>query len=132
MTKLDEIGLNWLNKNYGGLELFETEKYSDYIFHIKNGKCILQHNKENGYVFVSYDEIWSFFESYFGMNFQQIQYLTKVWVEEQYKLGVTATKYLGGMTTEAVEEKYKLGVTTTNHFNIHGGGMVEEQYILKN
>ena len=89
MTKLDGVGLNWLNKNYGNLELFETEKYPDYIFHMKNGKCILQHNKENGRVYVSYSEIWSFFESYFGMNFQQIQDLTKQWVEEQYKLGVT-------------------------------------------
>ena len=132
MTKLYEIGLNWLNKNYGDLELFETKKYSDHIFYIKNGKCILQHNKENGYVFVSYDEIWSFFESYFGMNFQQIQDLTKQWVEEQYKLGVTTTHWKILKRAEWVEEQYKLGVTTTTLISMRKVFWVEEQYKLKN
>jgi len=115
MTKLNEIGLNWLNKNYGDLELFETEKYPDYIFHMKNGKCILQHNKKDGNVYVSYKEIWSFFKDYFSMEYQQIQYLTKIWVEEHYKLGVTTTGTLLMLPLNKVEEHYKLGVTTTSN-----------------
>ena len=108
MTKLDKIGLNWLNKNYSDLELFGTDKYPNYIFHMKNGKCILQHNKENGYVYVNYGEIWSFFESYFDMEYQQIQRLTKVWVEEHYKMGVTTTRPRQSISLYRVEEHYKL------------------------
>ncbi len=130
MTKLDEIGLNWLNKNYGDLERFSHEKYPDYIFHVKNGKCILQHNKENGCVYVSYSEIWSFFKDYFSMEYQQIQYLTKVWVEEQYKLGVTTTSIDNNALDRSVEEQYKLGVTTTTMLGDIYLYEAEEQYKL--
>ena len=112
-NKLERVAINWLNKNYGDLELFETEIYPDFLFYRKGDKVIFDYNKKNGEVYISYDEIWSFFESYFGMNFQQIQYLTKVWVEEQYKLGVTTTMGLHARLMSQVEEQYKLGVTTT-------------------
>ena len=90
-NRLEQVALNWLNKNYGNLKPFETEKYPNYIFYRKGDKIIFYYNKENGYVYVDYNEIWLFFESYFGMEYQQIQDITKIWVEEHYKLGVTTT-----------------------------------------
>ena len=90
-NKLERVAINWLNKNYGDLEPFETGKYPDFIFYKKGDKIIFDYDKKYGVVSISYDEIWLFFESYFGMNQQQIQDLTKVWVEEHYKLGVTTT-----------------------------------------
>ena len=92
MSKLEKLCIKWLNDNYSDLEPYETEKYPDYIFYMKDGKCILGYNKKNGYVYVSYGEIWSFFESFFSMSNEQIQDLTKRWVEEHYKMGVTTTK----------------------------------------
>lgn len=91
MTKLEKLCIKWLNENYNPMESFIMEEYPDYVFHMKDGKCILQYNKKNGYVYVSYREIWKFFESFFSMDNQQIKDITKIWVEEHYKMGVTST-----------------------------------------
>ena len=91
-NKLEQVAINWLNKNYGDLEQFDSPRqYPDYLFYRKGDKIIFDYNKKNGVVSISYDEIWSFLESYFGMEYEQIRDLTKVWVEKQYELGVTTT-----------------------------------------
>jgi len=89
--KLKHKIINYLNKEYSGLIWYETDKWEDYIFFMKNDKVIFEYNKENGYVYISYDRIWSFLESFFGLKFEEIQDLTKEWVEEHYKLSVTTT-----------------------------------------
>ena len=90
-NKLNQIGIKWLNKHFGDLKPFETNKYSDYIFYQKGKEIIFDYNKKNGDVYINYDEIWSFFRTVFGMEYQQIQDITKAWVEERYKLRVTTT-----------------------------------------
>jgi len=83
--------IKYLNSEYPELERFETEKNPYYIFFMKDDKFIFYYNKKNGYVGISYDKIWSFLESFFGLEYKEIQDLTKEWVEEHYKLGVTTT-----------------------------------------
>ena len=128
MSKLEKLCIKWLNDNYGDLERYETKKYSDYIFHMKDGNCILEYNRKNGYVYVNYGEIWSFFERMFGMNYQQIQDLTKVWVEEQYKKEITTniSYFLGQIF--AVEEQYKKEITTNGGESLRSLIKVEELY----
>jgi hypothetical protein len=127
MTKLETIAINWLNKNYNHMEPFIMEEYADYIFHMKDGKCVLQHNKKSGYVYVSYREIWSFFESYFSMSNQQIKDITKIWVEEHYKMGVTTTWTNDSREFVAVEEHYKKNITTERD-EVWQSPIVEEHY----
>ncbi len=91
-NKLERVVINWLNDNYGDLEIFETKDYPDYIFYRRGDKVIFNYNKKNGIVYINYEEIWLFFESFFGMNYQQIQDVTKLWVEEHYNLRVSTTK----------------------------------------
>jgi len=83
--------IQYLNSEYGDLEQFEMEEYPDYIFFMKNGKTIFDYNQKNGYVIISYVQIWSFLESFFGLEPEEVQDLTKEWVEEHYKLRVTTT-----------------------------------------
>jgi hypothetical protein len=128
MTKLEKLCIKWLNENFNPMEPFYMEEYPDYIFHMKDGKCILQHNKKNGYVYVSYGEIWKFFESYFSMSNQQIKDITKIWVEEHYKMGVTTTVGRKRRLQNQVEEHYKMGVTTTENGEIMYIRQVEEHY----
>jgi len=90
-SKLERVAINWLNNNYGDLEPYETEEHPDHVFYLEGKKIIFDYNKKNGYVYVNYEEIWSFFESFFGMEYEQIRDLTKVWVEESYNLRVTTT-----------------------------------------
>ena len=48
------------------------------------------YNTKNEVVYINYEEIWGFLESKFGLKYQQIQDLTKEWLDEVYKLrGVT-------------------------------------------
>jgi hypothetical protein len=48
------------------------------------------YNRENDYVYINYDEIWSVLGDKFGLNYSEIQDLTKRWLDEVYNLrGVT-------------------------------------------
>ena len=90
-NRLEQVAINWLNKNYGDLEQFETDKHPDYLFYGKGDKIIFDYNKENGKSFVHYDTIWLFLEDIFSFNYKQIQQVTKEWLREHYKLGVKTT-----------------------------------------
>jgi len=90
MIKIEKLCINWLNENYSQMEPFETEEYPTHIFYRKNRKVIFEYNKKNGVVYIDRDEIWLFFENFFSMNCGQIQSITKIWVEGQFKLKVTA------------------------------------------
>lgn len=90
-SKLDRLAINWLNDNYGNLESYKSKKYPDFIYYKKGKEVIFDYNKNNGYVFVNYDKIWSFFELYFSMDSQQIEDITTVWVGEHYNLDVRRT-----------------------------------------
>ena len=128
MDRLEKLCIKWLNENYKPMEPFIIKEYPDYIFHMKNGQCILQYNKKNGYVYVSYREIWSFFERVFSMSYRQIKDVTKIWVEEHYKMGVTSTVTDKNVAIIRVEEHYKMGVTSTNYYTKILDSLVEEHY----
>lgn len=100
--------IKWFNSEYGDLTPFETGKYPDYIFFMKDGEVIFDYNKENGSLYISYDKIWSFLQSFFGLKYEEIQDLTKEWVEEHYKLGVTTTRVSMPKVRPRMEEHYKL------------------------
>ena len=113
-SKINHIVTKWLNNDYGDLEKFETSEYPNNIFFMKDGKVILEYNRKNGYCYISYEEIWSFLESVFQLEYKEIRGITKEWVEEHYKLKVTTTKQNHSFHSNKVEEHYKLRVTTTD------------------
>ena len=113
MGKINDIAKKWLTNNYGNLESYETDKYPNYTFFMKDGKVILDYNRKNGRCNISHEEIWSFLESVFRLEYEEIQDITKEWVEEHCKLGVTTTLEFDGTNFLLVEEHCKLGVTTT-------------------
>jgi hypothetical protein len=90
-SRLEKLAINWLNNNYGDLEPYETEEEPDYIFYKKGNRVIFEYNKNSGAIYVDYDEIWTIFEAYFTMEYEQIQHIIKMWVEGQYNLSVTTT-----------------------------------------
>ena len=113
-NKLKHRIIDYLNKEYSEFVRYETDRYPNYIFFMKDGKVIYEYNKKNGVVYLSYDKIWSFLSSFFGLEFEEIQVLTKEWVEEHYKLGVSTTRSRKKIHANRVEEHYKLGVSTTD------------------
>ena len=91
--KLKHTIIKYLNKEYSGLVRVETYRQPDYIFFMKNGEVIFEYNKKNKSVYISYDKIWSFLESFFGLEYEETQSLTKEWVERQFKSDVTTTTH---------------------------------------
>ena len=65
-------------------------------------------DEKNGYGYINYYEIWSFLESIFGMNYQQVRGVIRDWLEETYNLkGLTPTcKY--SLQVEMLEETSNL------------------------
>jgi hypothetical protein len=90
-SQLDRATLKFLNTQYGNLEPYENSKWPMFTFFMKDGKVIFEYHKRNGVVFVSYEDIWSILESFFGFNYDEIQSLTKEWMEKQYNLDVKSS-----------------------------------------
>ena len=85
-NKLDKVIITWLNDKFGNL----TEVVRGYkTFYINEDRIILfyyyQHEK-NGFVYINYDEIWSFLKSIFGLESEQIKGVITHWLEETYNL----------------------------------------------
>ena len=102
-TPRNIIAKKWLTKNYGNLEKFESNRNPNYIFYMKDGMAIFDYNRKNGRCYINQDEVWSFLQSVFRLEDEEIKEITKEWVEEDYKLKVTTTirgnercKYGGG------------------------------------
>lgn len=128
MNRLEKLCIKWLNENFTTMEQFIMKEYPDYIFHMKDGKCILQYNKKTEYVYVSYREIWKFFESFFSMDNQQIKDITKIWVKEHYKMGVTKTTTLDKTQQEYSAEREYKKIKTIKEEDFLLDMLVEEQY----
>jgi hypothetical protein len=129
--KLKHKIINYLNKEYSGLIRYETDRWEDLIFYMKDDKFIFEYNKKNGYAFISYGIIWSFLETYFGLEYEEIQDITKEWVEEQFKSEVTTTGYASLSYNHSVEEQFKSEVTTTSNSFFNRLVWVEEQFKLE-
>ena len=76
---------------FDDLEQVQSKEYKDLIlFRYKPNHNFMVYDTKNKYVYINYDEIWSFLESNFGLNHREIQELTKEWLYEVYKLrGIT-------------------------------------------
>ena len=80
---------NWMNDNYSSdqLEIINwSELYPKSIFFRKNGKVVMEQDKKYKHFYFDYNDIWSFFESFFGMEGQQIKEVLRSWLEETLKL----------------------------------------------
>ena len=85
---LREAGLSWLNEIYGNLKPVEKDGKIFYVDLESKPLFMYNDNQEskNGHYYIDYYRIWSFFESYFGMEYNEIQDLMKVWLGETYNL----------------------------------------------
>jgi hypothetical protein len=92
--KLENIIIKYLNKLYGDLEEYRTDKHPDSIFFVKNKKVYLEHHLENALLYVNYDTIWFDLKNTFSLNYGEIQSIIDKWVEVDYNLkGVIPYNY---------------------------------------
>jgi hypothetical protein len=93
-NKLHDVVIKFLNKEFGDLRSYKTDKYPGYVFYMKGNDILFEYNKKNGIINIDYKRIWSLLDRVFGMEYEQIQEVTKKWLEEHYNLRVTTTKTL--------------------------------------
>ena len=80
--------LLYLNKNFGNLTPKKHKDHPNSVFYVNtDNEVMMEYDKENEYVFIHYENIWSKIKSLFHLNYNDIQSIMKVWVEEDYKLG---------------------------------------------
>ena len=94
-NKLERAAIHWMNQNFSPdqLEVVENQKYPGSFFYKKNGKVVMEQDKKIKIFWFDYDEIWSFFESFFGFKYKEIQVVLTEWLEETLKLkGYTTFK----------------------------------------
>ena len=95
---IKEYCINWLNDNFSNMDIVESKDRPGYILYRYETKDnVLIYNKKNQKVYISYNKIWSFFESYFSMESVEIQELTEEWLSEAYNLKGVTTTYLKGL-----------------------------------
>ncbi len=87
---LKETCIDWLNKNYSGMEAVENKDNPDRVRY----RDILFYNKKDNIVYVVYDLIWSFFNDYFGLEDQVIKDITAEWLSETYNLRSVKTNWI--------------------------------------
>ena len=133
-SKIQEVTLKWLNDNFSPdqLEIVKSPKYPNSIFYKKNGKIVMEQDLKNEEFYFDDYEIWSFFESFFGMEYSEIQQLMEVWLEETLNLeGYTPQiKATGAM--KLLEETLNLEGYTPYNGDLPAGNKLEETLNLNN
>jgi hypothetical protein len=76
---------------FEGLEQYEMDKYSGYIFFIKNRKIYMQQDSKNERLWCSNEDIWSFFKTEFEYNYNEISELIQNMLEIHLKRKVFPT-----------------------------------------
>jgi len=107
--QLERVVIKWLNTHYGNLTPKTTEKYPEFVFYFNpSNEVMMEYDKENWDVYIHYEHIWSKVGSLFHLEYDDIQSIMKVWLEEDYKLvGVTPIRNKCRTRFE-LEEDYKL------------------------
>ena len=84
-TQRARLVKDWLNDMFSDAELISS-------YYVKNGMTLAFQNKKNKEFWFNYDLIWSFLESMFSLEYEELQSITKDWAEETLNLnGYTTT-----------------------------------------
>jgi hypothetical protein len=77
---------------FNDLNVVQSEEKPDWtLFRYKKHNNLMVYDRKSNIVHISYDNIWSVLEDFFGLNFTETQQLTKEWLDEVYNLRVITT-----------------------------------------
>jgi len=79
---------------YNDLDVVVSKEKPNWtLFRYEKGYNIMVYNRNNDYVYINYNEIWSFLQDGFDLNYSRIQQLTQRWLDETYNLRGVTTDY---------------------------------------
>ena len=112
-----------------GIEIINCNVYNEegleFIYH-KDGQWIFYQDCKNERFWVNYYKYWSIFESKFGLNYEEIQAITRVLVEEALKREVSTPAYIDVSCYSVVEDALKREVSTPICAGTHNEERVED------
>jgi hypothetical protein len=112
-----------------GIEIINCDVYNkdglEFIYH-KDGQWIFYQDAKNGKFWVNYKRYWVILESYFDLEYREIQSITKLLVEKTLKREVTTPRVCITGNCTMVEEALNREVTTPITVATINGLMVEE------
>ena len=92
----------------------DHKKYPNEIYFFdQSDKYLGEYDSKNMEFWISYNNIWSFLESNYNLNYNQVKDLTQAWVEEHFKLRPVTTVLVQPFSVMVVEEHFKLRPVTT-------------------
>jgi hypothetical protein len=90
-SRLEKLAINWLNNNYGDLDLIHTEKTPLSNFYMKNKNVIFDYRIKTKEIFITMD-IWNFLKNFLSMEYKEISKLLIKWVEDNFNINVKKIK----------------------------------------
>jgi hypothetical protein len=77
------------------MDVAQSEQNPDWtLFRYEPKKNLMVYDKKNKTVYINYYEIWLVLEDHFGLNYTEIQELTKTWLDEVHNLrGITTADH---------------------------------------
>jgi hypothetical protein len=90
-TQRARLVKDWLNDMFSDVEIRGS-------YCVKNEKNLAFQNKKNKDFRFDYDLIWSFLESIFSLEYEELQAITKDWLDETLNLKGYTTSYLRNLS----------------------------------
>jgi hypothetical protein len=86
----DNNPMNFLN-TFNDLDIVQSKEKPDWtLYRYEKGKNLIVYDKKFDLVYIKWGDIWSLLDHGFGLNYDEVQELTKEWLGKVYNLkGVT-------------------------------------------
>lgn len=92
-SKLEKTIIQWLNKNYGHLNLFKSKKQFQYIFFIKDKNVIIFYDTETEVLYVPNDHIGYVLKEMLGIEKYYAELLINIWVTQKYNIHIKQVSF---------------------------------------
>ena len=128
----ERIIYEFLIENLSGLNTYISDKYPDDLYFGKSEKdIILYYDTKNEWLRVKYDNIWSFFKNDLMMEYDNIQSLTKWWVDVTLNLKPKHTNHLEAPISISVDVTLNLKPKHTSSKRMNRRRIVDVTLNLK-
>jgi hypothetical protein len=87
-SRIEKTAIHWLNKNFGDLEKFTTDRMPSVIFYRtkEDKEIIFEYHTDYEYLYVNKEIVWSFLMDMFGFDDNQITQLIDEWFQNRYNV----------------------------------------------
>jgi len=106
-SKIEQVVIKYLNKYYGDLEEYRTDKVPNSVLFVKGKKVYMEHELKYDELNVDFT-IWKDLKNTFSLKNDDIQSIILRWAEETYNIRDVIPYESQLINMLVVEETYKL------------------------